>query len=334
MRVRASRRLSCFNTQPPEGGWCGFSVSETFDTVSTHSRPKAAGNPESSVDVLVRMFQHTAARRRLGQLPPRHLPIGGFNTQPPEGGWVRAYYTDKATGQFQHTAARRRLADTSNASAISNKFQHTAARRRLAQPPLGLVSITVVSTHSRPKAAGTASDNIKDLIDVSTHSRPKAAGTARRLSLFVRNRFNTQPPEGGWLPHGRRCGSTNCFNTQPPEGGWVALPYYAKREPMFQHTAARRRLGDISGRPAARRIVSTHSRPKAAGGNGLPFAQGVVVSTHSRPKAAGAVTGGCRNGSNGFNTQPPEGGWVVFAWLAAQPNAVSTHSRPKAAGYG
>ena len=34
----------CFNTQPPEGGWA---VSLKFDTgnhrVSTHSRPKAAG---------------------------------------------------------------------------------------------------------------------------------------------------------------------------------------------------------------------------------------------------------------------------------------------------
>ena len=33
----------CFNTQPPEGGWDGFTY--IFDTreVSTHSRPKAAG---------------------------------------------------------------------------------------------------------------------------------------------------------------------------------------------------------------------------------------------------------------------------------------------------
>ena len=33
---------------------------------------------------------------------------------------------------------------------------------------------------------------------VSTHSRPKAAGGRPLLNRQVRNRFNTQPPEGGW----------------------------------------------------------------------------------------------------------------------------------------
>ena len=44
--VRFADRLAaigCFNTQPPEGGWVdGLDVTET-DGVSTHSRPKAAG---------------------------------------------------------------------------------------------------------------------------------------------------------------------------------------------------------------------------------------------------------------------------------------------------
>ena len=34
----------------------------------------------------------------------------------------------------------------------------------------------IVSTHSRPKAAGFGFDNSDVLSDVSTHSRPKAAG--------------------------------------------------------------------------------------------------------------------------------------------------------------
>ena len=54
------------------------------------------------------------------------------------------------------------------------------------------------------------------------------------------------------------------FNTQPPEGGWMV------------------RLGMVKTV-----VVSTHSRPKAAGGHD---AQDV-------PRLAG------------FNTQPPEGGW-------------------------
>ena len=79
------------------------------------------------------MFQHTAARRRLGkgmckemfvwecfntqppeggwflaQGPPRTL--NRFNTQPPEGGWQGIPCTASGLDLFQHTAARRRLA--------------------------------------------------------------------------------------------------------------------------------------------------------------------------------------------------------------------------------
>ena len=99
------------------------------------------------------MFQHTAARRRLGG----SLLMGD----------------DDET--FQHTAARRRL-DSSRIRRVPMRvFQHTAARRRLewrrtarrggscfnTQPPeggwtvdIGSNEYTGVSTHSRPKAAG------------------------------------------------------------------------------------------------------------------------------------------------------------------------------------
>ena len=56
-------------------------------------------------------------------------------------------------------------------------------------------------------------------------------------------------------------------------------------------------------------VVSTHSRPKAAGRILLLFRLLITVSTHSRPKAAGFSIFG---GFDGF--------------------FVSTHSRPKAAG--
>ena len=39
--------------------------------------------------------------------------------------------------------------------------------------------------------------------------------------------------------------------------------------------------------------VSTHSRPKAAGGSGVNPNRPKLVSTHSRPKAAGAARAGC-----------------------------------------
>ena len=57
---------------------------------------------------------------------------------------------------------------------------------------------------------------------------------------------------------------------------------------LFQHTAARRRLAASFGD-----VVSSCG-----------------VSTHSRPKAAGACEKGGLSSIFGFNTQPPEGGWV------------------------
>ena len=42
--VRYSQRFFCFNTQPPEGGWAGLRHEACNKrSVSTHSRPKAAG---------------------------------------------------------------------------------------------------------------------------------------------------------------------------------------------------------------------------------------------------------------------------------------------------
>ena len=54
---------------------------------------------------------------------------------------------------------------------------------------------------------------------VSTHSRPKAAATRISTRGTLRRGFNTQPPEGGCRrgPPVSRAGAG--FNTQPPEGG-------------------------------------------------------------------------------------------------------------------
>ena len=56
-----------------------------------------------------------------------------------------------------------------------------------------------VSTHSRPKAAGHVHAFAHICIRVSTHSRPKAAGPCCRQPDRQPYRFNTQPPEGGWI---------------------------------------------------------------------------------------------------------------------------------------
>ena len=148
------------------------------------------------------MFQHTAARRRLGacdgliwrtyHVSTHSRPkaagclrwfnlenISCFNTQPPEGGWRLLIKLHNSCSAFQHTAARRRL-----------ESRHEDRGRVLG-----------VSTHSRPKAAGRQLIWYERPRDVSTHSRPKAAGMGPILCGSFRGRFNTQPPEGGWGPH-------------------------------------------------------------------------------------------------------------------------------------
>ena len=59
------------------------------------------------------------------------LILGGFNTQPPEGGWFSIAALCRSAFWFQHTAARRRLGNCANQSRNTALFQHTAARRRL-----------------------------------------------------------------------------------------------------------------------------------------------------------------------------------------------------------
>ena len=144
----------------------------------------------------------------------------------------------------------------------------------------------MVSTHSRPKAAGYGRYAWQTFYSVSTHSRPKAAGSINFSDFSLRE---------------------------------------------FQHTAARRRLGEYGATYGQEDLVSTHSRPKAAGCSCKGRRAGFVVSTHSRPKAAGLrqkltkkerdvsthsrpKAAGCRLRQSlevlgCFNTQPPEGGW-------------------------
>ena len=211
-------------------------------------------------------FQHTAARRRLG--PPvnnRAFTRYRFNTQPPEGGWALPTPAPTSTGCF-------------NTQPPEGGWFCSFASLRLA---------VSVSTHSRPKAAGAW--------PFALHSTPTFQHTAARRRLVSYHitavlfhfRFNTQPPEGGWVParYPARCRGrfntqppeggwrhrrtvrrhTAGFNTQPPEGGWMDRLTTVAREVVFQHTAARRRLEGKGLYQQAWGLVSTHSRPKAAG---------------------------------------------------------------------
>ena len=142
---------------------------------------------------------------------------------------------------FQHTAARRRLhGQTSNDSAM-RRFQHTAARRRLLKKSKPKADQTLVSTHSRPKAAAFAHFDFFNEALVSTHSRPKAAAFVHFVNLFTYFVSTHSRPKAAAFYFCNALFFDCCFNTQPPEGGCSAF------SKMLSHAT-----------------VSTHSRPKAA----------------------------------------------------------------------
>ena len=99
--------------------------------VSTHSRPKAAGSPISTIASFQPKFQHTAARRRLDTanvcLKLFHL----FQHTAARRRLVCIVVNFCSITSFQHTAARRRLVRLTRLQVSSHEFQHTAARRRL-----------------------------------------------------------------------------------------------------------------------------------------------------------------------------------------------------------
>ena len=80
--------------------------------------------------------------------------------------------------------------------------------------------------------------------------------------------FNTQPPEGGWLGfRPSRC-KKYCFNTQPPEGGWFSYDALFCLRYGFNTQPPEGGWSRILGISTVSISVSTHSRPKAAGGFG------------------------------------------------------------------
>ena len=190
------------------------------------------------------------------------------------------------------------------------KFQHTAARRRLGDIGWDDTKIVDVSTHSRPKAAGSIKPVGRKLYEWFQHTAAR-----RRLGALIwperwTKCFNTQPPEGGW--HLGLFGFLQSFGVSThsrPKAAGALRPTLNLPVNMFQHTAARRRLGLLAFDATQIKYVSTHSRPKAAGVFNMLFFPILWVSTHSRPKAAG--------------------GYRLLTGLGQK---VSTHSRPKAAG--
>ena len=259
-----------------------------YRMVSTHSRPKAAGSSSTSSLNSSNPFQHTAARRRLGEVGLQHGVVS----------------------LFQHTAARRRLDANNRVRHRLCGFQHTAARRRLeiACPLQG--QPRNVSTHSRPKAAGSSVHyQASHIVFQHTAARRRLGcgqcrhirrqpfqhtAARRRLADRAANpanivRFNTQPPEGGWADYQQQRHPAGVSTHSRPKAAGKRQSK-KRRKGKFQHTAARRRL--------------------ATTGAGLCNA-GMFQHTAARRRLANVST------TNGvttvcFNTQPPEGGWSLM----------------------
>ena len=97
------------------------------------------------------------------------------------------------------------------------------------------------------------------------HTAARRRLAQSRFIFFFIHCFNTQPPEGGWGISPDTAWASYRFNTQPPEGGWNRCFIVRLCKSLFQHTAARRRLGRNKRIRLSTSLVSTHSRPKAAG---------------------------------------------------------------------
>ena len=183
-------------------------------TLSQHA-PVTKGLGEQKLHVLLPSV--STASRPTTRSHVKH----GFNTQPPEGGWIQIDHWVYPVVVLTHSRPKAAGAARPLVDVAVNQFQHTTARRRLgiafaadsAEPQS-------VSTHNRPKAAGCLIYQFNGDTVVSTHNRPKAAGF------------------GAW----RIVIGGSCFNTQPPEGGWIHPSPVFAAVAQFQHTTARRRL--------------------------------------------------------------------------------------------
>ena len=122
----------------------------------------------------------------------------GFNTQPPEGGWLRRKDGALPDRVFQHTAARRRL-EQLHILLCQQYNVSTHSRPKAAGPSSGRPTVSIVSFNTQPPEGGWYHrPNRHDSGPVSTHSRPKAAGCIYFCGHDLLPSFNTQPPEGGW----------------------------------------------------------------------------------------------------------------------------------------
>ena len=165
-------------------------------------------------------------------------------------------------------------------------FQLTAARRRLA-------TFFEQQTHFGMQFQLTAARR-RLVCPTTSYSKPprfnsqppEGGWVGFAIKHAIEYSFNSQPPEGGWSFRYFGAAGGNRFNSQPPEGGWIQAFGGDGMDFLFQLTAARRRLDPQTGTAATK----------------APFQ---LTAARRRLAASKNVfrTSKC------FNSQPPEGGW-------------------------
>ena len=169
------------------------------------------------------------------------IPIS-FNTQPPEGGWSFLSCSEGLYPCFNTQPPEGGWNCPHLLSGIHKRFQHTAARRRLAVRGFPVLDLLLFQhTAARRRLAVVPFLTLQGCLFQHTAARRRLVVRCVCRQIFRRS-FNTQPPEGGWSYLLPPAGGRRSFNTQPPEGGWA-----------------------VKHKAAAHQVVSTHSRPKAAG---------------------------------------------------------------------
>ena len=126
--------------------------------------------------LITKLFQHTAARRRLGRWKLKNATNAGFNTQPPEGGWDNHLQQSRRMAGFNTQPPEGGWLVIDLAPFFYHCFN--------TQPPEGgwikrtPQADSIFGFNTQPPEGGwdyiRANGHITSL--VSTHSRPKAAG--------------------------------------------------------------------------------------------------------------------------------------------------------------
>ncbi len=215
---------------------------QKFVPVSTHSRPKAAGQNLHPPTPPPTVSTHSRPKAAGWNRWPLPCVFKSFNSQPPEGGW---------SGQCADVALLR----------VS-----THSRPKAAGLDITGCHRIFISFNSQPPEGGWRCAYKNILFFISFNSQPPEGGWAAAGNrLAVCRCFNSQPPEGGWVaqligaqtpwqfqltaarrrlgddgPANSVCGQVSThsrpkaagaagrlrsfddggFNSQPPEGGW------------------------------------------------------------------------------------------------------------------